>query len=168
MGWLGPVVGNVQHEGWVVPVFADGAEGVGTTSAQGVLVSMDPEEWRPDAAVIGWRPGCDCGWRGQVWTRVAAPDLADPDSRLLAVTGPWADLEDADETLVIDEWRRHIAPWKGLEAIEDAAAGHAAATRSLNEAVRAAKAAGASWADIGRAAGISRQSAHERWSTLGA
>ena len=33
-------------------------------------------------------------------------------------------------------------------------------TRNL---VAAAKAAGASWADLGRAVGISRQSAHERW-----
>jgi hypothetical protein len=29
--------------------------------------------------------------------------------------------------------------------------------------VAAAKAAGASWGDIGRAVGIGRQSAHERW-----
>ena len=33
----------------------------------------------------------------------------------------------------------------------------------LDKTVAAAKAAGASWADIGRAVGISRQSAHERW-----
>jgi hypothetical protein len=35
--------------------------------------------------------------------------------------------------------------------------------RRLGKTVAAAKSAGASWADIGRAVGISRQSAHERW-----
>jgi hypothetical protein len=45
-----------------------------------------------------------------------------------------------------------------------AAAAYKGAGSALDRAVNAARAAGASWTDIGRAAGISRQSARERWS----
>ena len=215
MGWMGPVVDGQEHEGWVVPLFADGAQGAGTSSARGRLVARRPddgpcdgdrvrltyrdgstadgvwqddtlirgdgivhahtsgqvrlevidqaEQWRPDAAVVGWVAGCTCGWRGTPWTRVP-PGLADPAARRLAVTGPWADLEAADENRVRQEWRRHIAGWQALENVEAAAARQAAAARALDEAVGAALTAGASWADIGRAAGMTGRSATERWS----
>ncbi len=48
MGWLGPVVGGVQHEGWVVPLFADGAQAAGTSSAPGILIA-------PGGAGVGHR-----------------------------------------------------------------------------------------------------------------
>jgi hypothetical protein len=99
MGWMGPVVDGQEHEGWVVPLFADGAQGAGTSSdrvrltyrdgstAEGLwqdstLIRGDglvhahtggqvrlevidqAEEWRPDAAVVGWAAGCTCGCRG--------------------------------------------------------------------------------------------------------
>ena len=125
------------------------------------------EEWRPDAAVVGWVAGCTCGWRGTCWTRVPVPELADPAARRLATTGPWADLEAADETRVMQEWRRHIAGWQALEDVEQAAARQAAAARALDEAVRAALAAGASRVDIGRVTGMTHRSAAERWSARG-
>ncbi|RBY96557.1 hypothetical protein DQ237_07955 [Blastococcus sp. TF02-8] len=216
MGWMGPVVNGQEPEGWVVPLFADGAHGAGTSSARGRLIARRPddgpcdgdrvrltyrdgstaegiwsdgtllrgdgivpapstgqdrlevidqaEQWRPDAAVVGWAAGCTCGWRGTPWTRVP-PELTDPAARRLATAGPWADLEAADENRVMAEWRRHIAGWQALEDVEAAAARQAAANRALDDAVRAALAAGASWADIGRAAGMTRWSATERWST---
>jgi hypothetical protein len=215
MGWMGPVVDDQEHEGWVVPLFEDGAQGAGTSSARGVLVARRPdqgpcngdrgrltyrdgstaeglwqdgtlirgdgivhahtsgqvrlevidqaEEWRPDAAVVGWAAGCTCRWRGTPWTRVP-PELADPAARRLAVTGPWADLEAADENRVRQDWLRHIAGWQALEDVEAAAARQAAAARALNEVVHAALAAGASWADIGRVSGMTGRSAIERWS----
>ena len=215
MGWIGPVVDDQEHEGWVVPLFADGAQGAGTSSARGLLIARPPdggpcngdrlrltyrdgstaegiwqagtlirgdgivhahtsgqvrrevidqaEQWRPDAAVVGWVAGCTCGWRGTPWTRVP-PELANPAARRLAVTGPWADLEAADENRVRQEWRRHIAGWQALEDVEAAAARQAAAARALDQAVHTALVAGASWADIGRAAGMTGRSATERWS----
>jgi hypothetical protein len=42
MGWLGPVVGEVEHDGWVMPRFADGAEGASAWSPRGVLVARSP------------------------------------------------------------------------------------------------------------------------------
>ena len=216
MGWMGPVVDDQEHEGWVVPLFADGAQGAGTSSARGLLVARRPddgpcngdrvrltyrdgstaeglwqdstllrgdgivhahtsgqvglevieqaEEWRPDAAVVSWVAGCTCGWRGTSWTRVP-PELADPAARRLASAGLWADLEAADENRVRQEWHRHIAGWQALEDVEAAAARQAAAARALDDAVRAALAAGASWSDIGRAAGMTGRSATARWST---
>lgn len=239
MGWSGPVVGDVQHEGWVVPLFADGAEGGGSSGSRGVLVARRPgevcngdrvrltyrdgsaaegmwqdgallrddgavlttdawevsdrrspgavsrevleeaEEWRPDAAVVGYAAGCECGWRGRPWTRVQSAAAAgssawhspedgavvDEDNRLIFQPGPYYDLDGNAERLVVDEWRRHIAPWRSLEDLAEAAARHATAVRELDDAVRAARAAGASWADVGRATGMSRQSANERWSS---
>jgi hypothetical protein len=216
MGWMGPVADGQEHEGWVVPLFADGAQGAGTSGARGLLIARRPddgpcdgdrvrltyrdgctaeglwqdgtlirgdgivhahtsgqvrlevidkaEEWRPDAAVVGWVAGCTCGWRGTPWTRVP-PELADPAARRLATAGPWADLEAADEHRVRQDWLRHIAGWQALEDVEAAAARQAAAARALDEAVRAALAAGAPWADIGRVTGMTRPSATERWST---
>jgi hypothetical protein len=65
------------------------------------------------------------------------------------------------------EWRRRIAGWQALGDVDQAATRHAAAVRALDEAVRAARAAGASWADIGRATGLTGRAAAERWSTGG-
>jgi hypothetical protein len=67
----------------------------------------------------------------------------------------------------MQEWRRHIAGWQALEDVEAATARQAAAARALDQAVRTARAAGASWADIGRGAGLTAPSAAERWSTRG-
>lgn len=161
MGYMGPVVGDVQHEGYPVPLFADGAEGAGSYSGKGVLVDFESDEWRPDAAVIGWRMGCECGWRGQAWTRVARQDQADAGARL--VYSDDAFLDDDVERPLLEEWQQHIAPFKAVESVEEAAAKYGAAGGELDEAVRAARAAGATWAAIGRAAGITRQSAQERW-----
>ncbi|RBY96564.1 hypothetical protein DQ237_07995 [Blastococcus sp. TF02-8] len=44
MGWMGPVADGQAHEGWVVPLFADGAQGAGTTGARGVLIARRPDE----------------------------------------------------------------------------------------------------------------------------
>lgn len=56
----------------------------------------------------------------------------------------------------------HHTP-EALLGLEAAAREYNRAGQRLAKTVAAAKAAGASWADIGRAVGISRQSAHERW-----
>ena len=44
MGWMGPVADGQEHEGWVVPLFADGAQGAGTSSARGVLIARRPDD----------------------------------------------------------------------------------------------------------------------------
>jgi hypothetical protein len=159
-------MGPGEHEGWVVPLFADGAEGSGSSGSKGVSVRTadGKQEWRPDAAVIGWRAGCECGWRGPAWTRAAKTD---PRARMLVCEGRFADLDEPEEARVMDEWREHIAPFTRVEAVAEAAVGWRRASLALDDAVQTARLAGASWADIGNAVGITRQSANERWSRLG-
>jgi hypothetical protein len=50
-----------------------------------------------------------------------------------------------------------------LGDVAQAAQAAGEAGRRLDEAVAAARAAGASWADIGKRAGMARQSAQQRW-----
>jgi hypothetical protein len=52
---------------------------------------------------------------------------------------------------------------KGRRALLRVADQHRAVAEDLDDAVRAARAAGCSWGTIGRALGITRQSAHERY-----
>ena len=163
MGYIGPVAGDVQHEGWVIPFFADGAESAGSSGSRGILVDFDRDEWRPDSEVVGWRAGCDCGWRGSDWARVSKGAPIDARARTINHADQYAYLDDDAERDVIDEWRQHIAPHELLEEVEDANAEYVLAGRRLDALVKGAHAAGASWADIGRAVGITRQSARERW-----
>lgn len=53
-----------------------------------------------------------------------------------------------------------------LQTVEDVMAQVREQHRLLDEAVAAARAAGATWEHIGEAAGMTRQSAHERWGYL--
>jgi hypothetical protein len=183
MGWLGPVVGNTQHEGYVLPLFADGQEGSGVSSGRGYHVGeydgTDDGDWRSAEQVTGWHAACECGWRGVDWTRVYSPAaagapawsgpedgcVADRANRLIYMghTAPWADLDDDAENAVIDELRAHIRPWKALEEVGDLAEQHARIGREIDAAVASARSGGATWADVGRAVGITRQSARERW-----
>jgi hypothetical protein len=41
---MGPVVDGQEREGWVVPLFADGAQGAGTSSARGRLIARRPDD----------------------------------------------------------------------------------------------------------------------------
>ncbi|UKA56682.1 hypothetical protein LFT45_22665 (plasmid) [Arthrobacter sp. FW305-BF8] len=62
-----------------------------------------------------------------------------------------------------DEWLEYLASVGAVDGVVAAARGYAQAGQRLDKTVAAAKAAGATWAEIGRAAGITRQAAHERW-----
>ena len=55
---------------------------------------------------------------------------------------------------------------RAVSGVADAWTRHQGTGAALNDAVRAARAAGATWEDIGRAVGISRQAAHTRWAAL--
>ncbi len=66
------------------------------------------------------------------------------------------------------EWLGSIRQEHRIEAVRQAAAASRTAERSLSEAVKSVRARGHSWAEIGEAVGISRQSAHERWRELAA
>ena len=136
------------HEGYPAAVLDDGTD---TAVHHGGMGNR----------VTGWRAACDCGWRGAgFWPRAEFPGSSSiaPDE----VDG----FESGGG--VFAEWSAHLhATLPGL-AVHDAAERLTHARDELDQAVVTARRAGASWAVIGTAAGLSRQSAHERWGGLAA
>jgi hypothetical protein len=167
-----------QHEGYLAAVFADGFLGGGhargrvlvTTDAEGRSLGLSNWQNRSVAEVVGWVVVCRCAgsrdetWRGMLFERVDQSKLDDPaEGRLFApgdeALSPATNRADL-ERLAVASWRGHI-----LNELHDAAEAVAQATRTLYETVWRMRDAGASWADIGRAVGMTRQSARERWGT---
>ena len=133
-----------------------------TTNRQGN--SPPDEEIVPHDLIMSWRGACTCGWQGELWQRVLTPEEADFASRReYCPLGGGAYVSERVEDAVQDEWMIHIAPSEAILGVEAAAREYRQAGHRLDKTVAAAKAAGASWTDIGHAAGISRQAAHERW-----
>jgi hypothetical protein len=179
MGWIIDRDGLRDHEGHAAYVTADGRT-TGTSTGTGVLLSRPDADERVAAAwaaghppdnedmyelvlwddVVGWQTQCACGWTGKRWERSATlPGQYsghDPDDAVLA------DGETV-EARAMQDWDAHIGPLGQLGAVSAAAAEAEQARQRLDQAVAAARAGGASWADVGRAAGMARQSAHERW-----
>ncbi|WOC63476.1 hypothetical protein RI444_22750 (plasmid) [Paenarthrobacter sp. AT5] len=172
MGWESS---DYNHEGWVAAVAPDGrlsASSNGTGMfVHGTTGDYEPAgEFYPDQEIVphdlimSWRGACTCGWQGELWQRV--PTVADADvatRKEYAPIGEIADVSGEVEEAVREEWLVHIAPSEAIRGVEAAAKEHRQAGHRLDKTVAAAKAAGASWTDIGRAARISRQAAHERW-----
>ncbi len=172
MGWTS---NDYKHEGWVAAVAPDGrlsgsSTGVGVF-VHGITGDYEPAgEFHPDEEIVphdlimSWRGACTCGWQGELWQRVLTPAEGDFASRKeYCPPGGGAFVSERVEDAVQDEWMIHITPSEAILGVEAAAREHRQAGHRLDKTVAAAKAAGASWTDIGRAAGISRQAAHERW-----
>jgi hypothetical protein len=185
---MGYVTGDGRHEGYLIPRFFDGERGTGTTGggipdaevACGPGAQAEDGSWiqptRPAGEVTGWVVCCDCSigdssrhttWVGPIFTRVpskAVENLAE--LRLYASNDEVAYVcERADvEEAVIDLWRsEHAFSQDALAEVEADAHAAAEAKQRLDASVAMALHGGASWAEIGRAAGVTGQSAHERW-----
>jgi hypothetical protein len=156
-----------QHEGWEAAVFSGGRFSVGAEH-EGVRVTRaigDEAELIDGRTAIGWRGVCTCGWRGPLWERVTDPLEHDLAARKVFDPDPseWADIPAGFlEDTIHHEWLRHLPP-ASLAEVRAAAEDVHKADYRLDEAVARARADGCSWADVGDAAGITRQSAHERW-----
>lgn len=171
MGW---VSNDNEHEGWAAPVAPDGRLS-GSSTSEGMLVQgitgrykpdrmMPDYEVVPDREIIGWRGACQCGWQGELWERVTSPSDADfSQHQDYLASDEFAHASTEVEDAIHDEWKTHLAPLEAVAGVKAASREYNQAGHRLDKTVAAAKAAGASWADIGRAVGISRQSAHERW-----
>ncbi|MFK4298585.1 hypothetical protein ABH924_003756 [Arthrobacter sp. GAS37] len=172
MGWD---LGDVDHDGWAGAVVPDGRLSSSSTG-QGVLVEgitgryerdgvMRGYEVVPDDEVEGWRGACTCGWLGPLWVRVTSASAADMSRRraYAPLSGFAADPSVSVEDAIVGEWRGHVVPATAVSRVQAAASDYAAAGRRLTAAVAAARSAGVSWAGIGQATGMARQSAQERW-----
>jgi hypothetical protein len=107
---------------------------------------------------------CECGWRGPLWRKVTDPGQHDLAAHKVHDPSPseWGDPPSGLEDEIWREWSGHLPPQSLADVREAAGDVHKAQDR-LDEAVQRARADSCSWADIGDAAGITRQSAHERW-----
>ncbi len=158
-------------------LFADGYGGA-EYSGEGITITHTPdgspiadrEHYRDEAGITGWQVACaeegadgHIHWRGPVWTRTRAADDADTH---YCFNDGHGFAEDSGEfgDAAMQDWYAHIRPFQALRQIEVITDEVTEAEYRRVEAVRQARAGGASWADIGRAARITAQSAHEHWS----
>ncbi len=171
--------GGIESGG--IPVYGDDGQSQLDGAGNAVLT-------RPPAAVVGWRVACSHApasvsdddlahwygtsefWTGPtVWRRVYSPAEEDLAAGLIhapldADTGSvWVDDRDDVHELMLAEWDTHVIPGEHARSIRRALAAVTDAARTVDLEVAAARAAGLSWADIGAAAGITRQAAHDRW-----
>lgn len=145
MSWVhdtgyGPAL---DHEGGVADVLETGTD-----------PSTPPDQIGP--RVIGWRSACQCGWRGtQFYLRSDWP------------SSEYALAPEQVEQHLMVEWERHVRVALPVLAIHDLTQLIAHTHGLLADAVRAARAAGTSWAVIGEAADIDGQAAQDRWCNPG-
>jgi hypothetical protein len=120
-------------------------------------------------SVVGWRAGCDCGWTGTQLFARAEYELA-PAEGNVPIDGISANQVDE---LCTARWEAHLHQVLPLLAVHDAARTLAQLTPAYDDArgaladdVHTARRqpSPASWQTIADVVGITRQSAHERWS----
>lgn len=137
--------GSGRHEGYVICVFADGTMGACWATGR-VRVIRDRYNqpltarrpgWRPRAAIVGWRVGCDCvpahaavdpfgdewnrverqHWMADaVWSRVLDPRDEDLSAFRIFATSRGADkITERDDihALAYSLWAEHVATANG-------------------------------------------------------
>jgi hypothetical protein len=162
-----------RHEGWEAAEFPDGRVSGSMIGGKGVGIrtleeatgggGTWPQEVTDGSTAIGWRGVCTCGWAGPLFRRVPAAgqhDLAR--HQVHADPGLYADAPPDVADAILAEWTAHL-PHETLAEVTAAAEDARKAESRLNDAVAAARAASQTWEAIGRAAGMTRQSANERW-----
>jgi hypothetical protein len=102
--------------------------------------------------VVTWQASCTCGWTG-----LEQPAVDDPKY------GTRNCPEDLEERVFFPGWRAHVARYTALSELGDLAERLHDLEREVDDKVALARGAGASWAQIGRATGLTRQGAQQRW-----
>lgn len=184
MGWMPDNEALGHHEGYAAYVAPDGRTS-GVSTGTGFLIDRPNADaaaakaWRagrpptneeiyeliPWADLAGWQAACACGWTGPSWARdITIPDRHDG-----------VDAEDArlPDGRTVDQaareaWHVHIDPLEVVGRVARAADELATARQNLDLAVLEARLQDppASWGAIGRAAGMSRQAARDRWGSI--
>lgn len=170
MGWIRR--GADDHEGWVANVLIDGRVGAGST-AGGVIVheltaddvtagrkvfgSVDLDVVVPWDQVATWRVVCECGWTG---VEMPARDDPDPDPRWPADRDCPEDIQERD---FFPAWEAHVAPFAALTDLEELLEQLHTVETLIAGKVALARTGGASWTQVGRATGVSKQGAQQRW-----
>lgn len=171
MGWI--VDGADEHEGWVANVLEDGRVASASTGGGVIIAPVTPldeacgyeirrypgselvEVVVPWDQVALWRVSCQCGWTGRERAAVA-------DAKYSSRACP----EDLEDRVFVPEWRAHVAPYAALFELGELTEQLHTLEGQVEEKVQMARTAGASWAQIGRQAGLSKQGAQQRWGHL--
>jgi len=104
--------------------------------------------------VTTWQIHCECGWTGPTKPAYATD------------ANGWRDCPEAlEEEFFLPPWREHVAPFTALGDLEQLVDELRSIEDRAAAAVSAARRHGASWSQIGRAAGLTRQGAQQRWGT---
>jgi hypothetical protein len=109
-----------------------------------------------EARVVGWRAGCECGWRSELFY---------PRSKWPSLTGRVPPAIEGSETRtgMFREWSRHLDDAVPELAVLDYARQLDEVTTRLTDAVRTARRAGVSWERIGEVSGMSADQAAHCW-----
>ena len=166
------------HELAILEVFADGMI-AGASQGRTLTVTHTPEghllpheQWSPrsEAEVTGWVVMCTCPDRTPVilarWIRAGSPAGDNLARGMLYATDEEVEGLDARDDVTNrahELWEAHRRPGLAVKEIERAATAVQQARAALDEAVANGRAAGLSWPDVGRAVGVTRQAARERW-----
>lgn len=175
MGWVRD--GAYEHEGWVANVLADGREATAVTGG-GVIVheltgddviagrqvrryqgSKHLDVIVPWDQVATWSVRCQCGWTGSQQPARTAPGTP-PDGYRDHDAIP--EVEEAFAT----EWSAHVEPYVALYDLEQLVDELHTIEHRIDDKVQSARQTGASWSQIGRAAGLTKQGAQQRWNHL--
>ncbi|WP_406673160.1 hypothetical protein WBK31_23825 [Nonomuraea sp. N2-4H] len=145
------------HEGFAAPVLPDG--------------QAAPTSPVFTKTFVGYRASCSCGWTDRRQLPPTEEGLKDAEYRwwskhaaaLIAAAPPnWLVVK---SDLLCQEIVR-LAGERPLAALTLLSQVESWQRTLLDQAVTAARAGGASWAEVGEAMGISKQAAHERFRAL--
>lgn len=170
MGWI--VDGAYDHEGWVANVLADGRVASSMTGSGVIVHELSGDDvvagrevrrypgsdyldvvigWDQ---VVSWRVTCECGWTGG--ERAAVGEAG----------GSRDCPEEVAERVFYPVWAAHVAPYAALFDLEQRTEQARDLEQRIGEKVQLARHGGASWSQVGRAAGLSKQGAQQRWGHL--
>jgi hypothetical protein len=178
MGWVHDVPADdlYDHEGYTVACAADGTQLLRPDgSGSSIWFAFDGTKGYPRAERV--KAACECGWQAAAsfpldWDVEIEVTEGDEDG-----TGPylqWTEhIEELRGTRVPADFNRALADLRNvlselttaspLAAVQAAKLMEASGAFWLTESVKAAKSGGASWTEVGKALGTSKQNAHERF-----
>lgn len=102
-----------------------------------------------------WRLTCECGWTGEQLPAYDDPKYGTRDCP-----------EDVEDRVFNPAWDAHVAPHVALFDLGEMTEQLRDLEQRAAEKVKLARAGGASWTQVGRAAGLSRQGAQQRWGQI--
>jgi hypothetical protein len=162
-----------EHEGWVANVLVDGRVSASSTGS-GVIVHELSDNDReaghevlryagsdhidvvvPWDQVTSWRVTCECGWTGS--ERPAVTDVKN---------GTRDCPEALEDSVFLPDWQAHVQPFEVLSELERLVDDLHEIETQVDDKVRRARLGGASWSQVGRAAGLTKQGAQQRWGHL--